>query len=111
MLESFKMVVFNFEDFNWRTFYLQYRSYHGATNARLNNVEGPGKEGGWPTPNLEEEQWIQVDLGDVTKVKKIATQRRSDSSQWVIEYKVSYSFDGNNFEFYKNVSNSAERVS
>ena len=65
----------------------------------------------WATLNLEQGQWIQVDLGDITKVTKIGTQGRGDSSQWVTEYKVSYSFDGGYFEFYKQQPYGDERVS
>ncbi|XP_078346610.1 uncharacterized protein LOC144631901 [Oculina patagonica] len=87
-----------------------YNAAHGATNARLNHVAGNGKKGGWAASNREQGQWIQVDLGDITKVTKIGTQGRGDAGQWVTEYKVSYSFDGGYFEFYKHDPYGAERV-
>ncbi|XP_078346362.1 uncharacterized protein LOC144631716 isoform X2 [Oculina patagonica] len=79
----------------------EHNAAHGATNARLNHVAGYGKTGAWSTLNLEQGQWIQVDLGEITKVTKIGTRGRSEAAQWVTEYKVSYSFDGGYFEFYK----------
>ena len=81
--------------------YSQITPYQGATNARLNHVAGFDKYGAWSTLNMEQGQWIQVDLGEITKVTKIGTRGRSDESEWVTKYKVSYSFDGGYFEFYK----------
>ena len=91
--------------------YLQYNAAHGATNARLNHVAGFGKTGAWSTLNLEQGQWIQVDLGDIAKVTKIGTRGRSELAQWVTEYKVSYSYDGGYFEFYTHDPYGGARVS
>ena len=93
--------------------YLQISAVYGATNARLNHRPGNGKTGAWSTTYLEQGQWIQVDLGDVTKVTKIGTQGRGEVYEWVTEYKVSYSYDGGYFEFYKlkNYQNGPEMVS
>ena len=74
-------------------------------------MAGHGKVGAWSTKSKQQGQWIQVDLGDITKVTKIGTQGRQDKYQWVTEYKVSYSFDGGYFEFYKHDQYSADRVS
>ncbi|XP_078346319.1 LOW QUALITY PROTEIN: SCO-spondin-like [Oculina patagonica] len=88
----------------------EWNAAHGATNARLNHLAGYGKTGAWTALYKEQGQWIQVDLGDITKVTKIGTQGRGDAGQWVTEYKVSYSFDGGYFEFYKHDPYSSERV-
>ena len=74
-------------------------------------MAGHGKTGAWAALFMEQGQWIQVDLGDITKVTKIGTQGQNDAAQWVTEYKVSYSFDGGYFKFYKNDQYSTERVS
>ena len=74
-------------------------------------MAGYGKTGAWSTLNLEQGQWIQVDLGDITKVTKIGTRGRSEAAQWVTEYKVSYSLDGGYFEFYKHDPSGDARVS
>ena len=52
-----------------------------------------------------------MDLGDITKVTKIGTRGRSEAAQWVTEYKVSYSYDGGYFEFYKHDPYGGARVS
>ena len=91
--------------------YLQYNVAHGATSARLNHSPGNGKTGAWSTLFLEQGQWIQVDLGDITKVTKIGTQGRAELYQWLTEYKISYSYDGGYFEFYKNGQYGSGRVS
>jgi len=80
---------------------LQFSVAHGATNARLNHQPGIGKMGAWSALYLEQGQWIQVDLGGITKVTKIATQGRAELYEWVTAYKVSYSYDGGYFEFCK----------
>ena len=74
---------------NRRNVYLQISAVYGATNARLNHRSGNGKTGAWSTTYLEQGQWIQVDLGDITKVTKIGTQGRGQVYEWVTEYKVS----------------------
>jgi len=84
----------------------------GATNARLNHRPGNGKTSAWSTLYHQEQgQRIQVDLGDIAKVTKIATQGWAELNEWVTEYKVSYSYDGGYFEFYKNGQYGSDRVS
>jgi len=50
-------------------------------------------------------QWIQVDLGKITMITKIATQGIHDKDMWVTEYMVSYSLDGGHFRFHQQTSN------
>lgn len=52
-----------------------------------------------------------MDLGDIAKVTKIGTQGRAELYEWVTEYKVSYSYDGGYFEFYKNGRYGSDKVS
>ena len=95
--------------------YFQLNAAHGATNARLNHVAGNGRKGAWSTRNLEQGQWIQVDLGldgHHKKVTKIGTQGRPDAAQWVTAYKVSYNIGRTyRFEFYKHDPRGDARVS
>ena len=51
-----------------------------------------------------------MDLGDIAKVTKIESQR-GELYEWVTEYKVSYSYDGGYFAFYKNGQSGSDRVS
>ena len=57
-------------------------------------MAGGGKTGAWSALYLDKGQWIQIDLGDITKVTKVGTQGRQEAAQWVTEYMVSYSLDG-----------------
>ena len=74
-----------------------------SANARLN-------EGGcaWTKRDADTSPWIQADLGDITRVTGVATQGRCNHPQWVLTYTVSYSSDGQNWEFYK--ESSTEKV-
>ena len=71
-----------------------------AANARFGHSGDP-----WLTQSLELGEWIQVDLGEVTMVTKIATQCGQQIFYCVTEYKVSYSLDGGYFKFYLQPSN------
>ncbi|KAL9955698.1 hypothetical protein ACROYT_G037058 [Oculina patagonica] len=79
----------------------------GASNARLHYIAHSGERGAWSPSSWEQGQWIQVDLGNITMVTKIATQGRKGAREWVTEYKVSYSFDGGYYKFYQQASNNS----
>ncbi|CAH3189056.1 unnamed protein product, partial [Porites lobata] len=57
--------------------------------------------GAWCAITNDIYQWLQVDLRKYTTVTRIATQGRSDWNQWVTKYRLQYSEDGVNFNFYK----------
>ncbi|XP_031561470.1 EGF-like repeat and discoidin I-like domain-containing protein 3 isoform X3 [Actinia tenebrosa] len=66
---------------------------YAPQGARLNNqYVRYGTCGAW-APTKAVGEYIQVDLGRVKTVTKIATQGRPTSAQWVTEYSVSYSND------------------
>ena len=46
--------------------------------------------------------FLQIDLGNVTKVTRIATQGRSDARQWTKTYTLDYSEYGATFIPYNN---------
>lgn len=82
-----------------------------ASNARLHYVAQNGERGAWSPSSWTPGQWIQVDLGNVTMVTKIASQGRQRASEWVTEYKVSYSLVGGYFKFHSEaLNNSIEQV-
>ena len=54
-------------------------------------------------------QWLQVDLGIKTAIKKIATQAKHDSLPRVTTYKISSRVDGGDWEPYQ--ENNAVKVS
>ena len=71
---------------------------HSPARARLNLIVERMKRGAWSARQNNLNQWIQVDLGEVTKVTHIATQGRQDASQWVKSYSLQY---GNPWKHFK----------
>ena len=71
-----------------------YSSHCAASLGRLNLAAGSGKVGSWCAKRNDVNQWLQIDLGSLTTVTKVATQGRQDSSQWVMSYSLSYSLTG-----------------
>ena len=69
-----------------------YSTAYSAAASRINGVDA------WvvPTADLNVNQWIQADLGDVKVMVKVATQGRSDWSnpQFVTSYTLSTSYGG-----------------
>ena len=74
---------------------------HAAIQGRLRYLEKPRKAGSWSAKFNNLDQWLQIDLGSrYTKITGLATQGRNSYSQWVTKYKVQYSDDGANFQYY-----------
>lgn len=84
---------------------MQWDVNHGPSNARLNRPAGWGKTGAWSSRANDKGQWIQVNFRELTRVTKVAIQGRQDYAQWVTAFKLSYSLDGNHFEFQEEVCN------
>ncbi|XP_068671097.1 uncharacterized protein [Montipora foliosa] len=78
-----------------------YNQYFGAQRSRLKSERNGSYYGGWASKSLDYNQWLQIDLRNLTKVTRIATQGLHDASWWVTKYKLSYS-SGDKFEFYNN---------
>ena len=79
--------------------WLESSKYHGPDNARLNRPAQSGSIGAWCTGWPDLHQWIQVDLMLPTWVTGVMIQGRQDHPQWVTEYKVEYSSDGQNWTY------------
>ena len=79
-----------------------YSQYYGPERARLDTVKSGSFYGAWIPKTQDMGQWIQVDLGKITKITRIATQGRQDSAQWVKSYSISFSLEGGPFLPYKN---------
>ncbi|EDO33337.1 predicted protein, partial [Nematostella vectensis] len=60
-----------------------------AARARLNIKKQGSLSGAWSTKTNDGSQWLQVNLGSVTMVTRIATQGRQDHNQWVTSYTLS----------------------
>jgi len=79
---------------------------HAAKQGRLHC-----KAGSWSAGKNDLHQWLQVDLGSqYTKVTRVATQGRYDHPFWVTMYKLQYSNDGVNFQYYREQGQTADKV-
>ncbi|KAK3753251.1 hypothetical protein QZH41_004465 [Actinostola sp. cb2023] len=78
-----------------------YDSNHAPQQGRLNFQPYGSKQGSWAARNAKAGEWLQADLGKVTKVTGVATQGRSRSNQWVVSYRLQYSLDGKTFKDYE----------
>ncbi|XP_078351938.1 LOW QUALITY PROTEIN: polycystin-1-like protein 2 [Oculina patagonica] len=75
---------------------------HAAIQGRLHFIESGLKRACWTAGTVDANQWLEVDLGDqYTEVTRVATQGRGDYGQWVTKYKLQYSDDQLNFQYYK----------
>lgn len=79
----------------------QFNKESGPANARLYLHSSVGKIGAWRAKTDDLHQWLEVDLGPITKVDIIATQGRQDEDQWVESYSVSFSSAGVFWEHYR----------
>ena len=58
-------------------------------------------QGSWSAGTNDLHQWLQLDLrSQYTKVAGVATQGENDRDYWVTKYKLTYSDDGVNFQYY-----------
>lgn len=65
--------------------------WHGRINHRWS----------WSARKNARTQWLQVNFGEMTRIKGVATQGRQDANQWVTSYTLSFSRDGEKFYSYK----------
>ena len=73
---------------------------HGARLARLNQKRTGRTMGAWSARVNNHHQFLQIDMRVPMKVTSVATQGRSDASQWVTKYMLSYSIDGAHYTIY-----------
>ena len=84
---------------------------HAAIQARLYFEAALGKAGSWSAKYNNLDQWLQIDLGSKhTLVTGLATQGRNGYGQWVTKYKVQYSDNGVNFQYYMEQGQAAVKV-
>ena len=79
-----------------------YNQYYSPARARLHTIKEGSYGGAWLTKKNDLGQWIQVDLGKVFKITRLATQGRQDGNNWVRSYSISYSVEGGPFVPYSN---------
>ena len=85
------------------------KKHLSAKSGRLNRRVWP--DVCWSPSESDENQWFQVHLGKYyTYVTRIATQGCPLSSDWTASYKLQYSNDGVNFQYYKERGQSEDKV-
>ena len=67
--------------------------YYAPSQARLNRHG----YGGWTARLRDRKQFLQIDLGIASRVKRIAVQGRYNANYWTTSYTVSYSNKGIRF--------------
>ena len=80
-----------------------YSVKHAPKYARLYSLHKGGYFSTWSPLRNRVGEWIQVDLGTVVMVTKIATQGRTRWPEWVTAYTLKYSVNGTKFEAYQKV--------
>ena len=89
----------------------QLDSSHAAIQGRLHFKATAGKAGSWSARSNDVRQWLQIDLGSRhTEVTRVATQGRNYSPQWVAKYKLQYSNDEVNFQYYTDQGKTSYKV-
>ncbi|XP_035994512.1 contactin-associated protein-like 4 [Fundulus heteroclitus] len=76
----------------------QLSSSHAPGFAKLNRRDGAG---GWSPLSSDRYQWLEVDLGERTKITAVATQGRYGSSDWLTSYQLMFSDTGHNWKQYR----------
>ena len=79
----------------------EYNVQYKAINGRLYFLYRSGRIGAWAARTNDVYQYLQVNLGDWTKVSRVAIQGRTDSNQWVKSFSLSYGYDHVFFKDYK----------
>ena len=69
----------------------QLNADHAAKYARLNHLTGGGDQGGWCSSVNDVNQYLEIDLGNVSQITAAATQGRYESNWWTTKYEISYS--------------------
>lgn len=87
---------------------------HEPSRGRLNFEVSPGNPRSWSARKATSGQWLKVYLGGrPRKVSGIATQGGYDYSgdlAWVTKYKLGYSNDDEEFQYYSEQGQSSEKV-
>ena len=93
-------------------------AYQGRLNVNESAQGSTVKSGAWVAGTSDQSQWLQVDLYDEESlISCVATQGRNQDvsrdladSQWVERYKLQYSNDGRDFEYYHEQGKSTAKV-
>ena len=83
-------------------FGLYYFRYTHILSPAFSFVRLASYEGGWTAQYSNTEQFLQLDLGNVTMVTMIATQGHSVNAWWVKKYTLDFGNEDGNFTAYNN---------
>uniref|UniRef100_A0A3Q2CQH0 Contactin-associated protein-like 4 n=1 Tax=Cyprinodon variegatus TaxID=28743 RepID=A0A3Q2CQH0_CYPVA len=67
----------------------------------LSSVRVDEGAGGWSPLSSDRYQWLEVDLGERTKITAVATQGRYGSSDWLTSYQLMFSDKGHNWKQFR----------
>ena len=79
----------------------EWNGVHKAANGVSNQLAHGGRTGTWSARYNKDNQWLQIDLRNTSKVTIVATQGREDISEWVKSYIIEYRLYGTDFLPYK----------
>ncbi|XP_066270054.1 chitin synthase chs-2-like [Branchiostoma lanceolatum] len=79
-------------------------SFNGPHRARLYMKRNASGAGGWTAGEFNDDQYLQIDLGEDMVFTGVVTQGKSSTSEWVTRYRLLYSDDGELWQYYKDDS-------
>ena len=93
-------------------------AYQGRLNVHESVQGNTVKSGAWVAGTSDQSQWLQIDLYDEESLtSRVATQGRNHdaslgqvNSQWVERYKLQYSNDEHDFEYYHDQGKGTAKV-
>ncbi len=90
----------------------QWADISAAKNGRLHFQKTDSTAGAWSAASNDANPWLQIDLGgQYFRVTGVATQgRNEDDPQWVTTYKLQYSNDEVNFQYYIEQGQTTDKV-
>ena len=85
---------------------------HAPFQGRLHYKKTGDKQGSWSAATSDAYQWLQIDLvSQYNQVTGVATQgRNAFKYQYITKYRLQYSSDGVNFQYYREQGQTADKV-
>ncbi|XP_078667033.1 uncharacterized protein LOC144908936 isoform X2 [Branchiostoma floridae x Branchiostoma belcheri] len=79
-------------------------SFNGPHRARLHMKRDASGAGGWTAGEFDDDQYLQIDLGEDMVFTGVVTQGKAGTNEWVTKYRLLYSDDGELWQYYKDDS-------
>ncbi|XP_078577195.1 uncharacterized protein LOC144862522 isoform X2 [Branchiostoma floridae x Branchiostoma japonicum] len=79
-------------------------SFNGPHRARLHMKRDANGGGGWTAGEFNDDQYLQIDLGEEMVFTGVITQGKAGTNEWVTKYRLLYSDDGELWQYYKDDS-------